>query len=88
MALIIQIVALLATIVVAIGYLPQIVHLWKEHCSAGISISAWVCWVLASILFYSHAISIMDPVFITLLSVQLIAQLAIVALTRKYQGMA
>jgi uncharacterized protein with PQ loop repeat len=87
MAQMIAFMALAATLVVAVGYLPQIIHLWKEHCSAGISLTAWACWVVASLLFYSHAITIRDPVFITLLTVQFLAQVAIVVLTYRYRGM-
>ena len=37
---VIQILGFAATTLVALGYFPQIIHLWKERCSAGISISA------------------------------------------------
>ncbi len=84
----VQYLALGATIIVAVGYVPQITHLWKEHCSAGISITAWSVWVLASLLFYSHAITIRDPVFMTLLTVQFFAQIVIVLLSMRYRGLA
>jgi len=88
MVTVLQILAFAATTIVAVGYLPQIIHLVKEHCSAGISLTAWASWVVASLLFYSHAISIRDPVFITLLTVQLLAQVTILMLARRYRGMA
>jgi hypothetical protein len=33
------------------AYVPQIWHLWSEHCSAGISERAYALWVLSSALF-------------------------------------
>jgi uncharacterized protein with PQ loop repeat len=24
-----------------LAYVPQVVHLWREHCSAGVSARAW-----------------------------------------------
>ena len=77
----------LATVMVAVGYVPQIHHLWKERCAAGISVRAWCCWVVASLLFYAHALSIRDPVFIALLSIQLASQVAIVVFATRYRGM-
>ena len=82
----IQILGFAATTLVALGYVPQIIHLWKERCSAGISIPAWAIWVVASILFYSHAINIRDSVFVSLLTIQLTAQIAILALGARYRG--
>ena len=86
MSQVIQILGFAATTMVALGYVPQIVHLWKERCSAGISIPAWAIWVVASILFYSHAINIRDSVFVSLLTIQLTAQIAILALSTRYRG--
>ena len=87
MSQVIQILAFAATTLVALGYVPQIIHLWKERCSAGISISAWALWVVASILFYSHAIDIRDGVFVALLTIQLTAQITILALGMRYRGL-
>src|SRR6185295_11989487 len=44
------------------GYIPQIVHLVKERCTAGISISAFSLWCAASLLFLIHATIIGDAV--------------------------
>jgi uncharacterized protein with PQ loop repeat len=49
---------------VAVAYIPQIQHLIKEHCSAGISIRAYGLWFLASVLFLVHASMIRDIVFV------------------------
>ena len=45
---------------VIVGYIPQIVHLIKEHCTAGISIPAFSLWCGASFLFMIHAAVIRD----------------------------
>jgi uncharacterized protein with PQ loop repeat len=46
-----QILGFLGTGLVIVGYVPQIVHLVKERCTAGISISAFSLWCAASLLF-------------------------------------
>lgn len=53
----------LATGIVAAAYIPQIRHLLKEHCSAGISMNAYGPWCIASVLFLIHAAMIRDLVF-------------------------
>lgn len=85
---VVELAALTATLAVAVGYVPQVVHTWKARCCVGISIPAWSMWAGASILFYAHAISIGDLVFISLLTVQLTAQLTIVVLATKHRGQA
>ena len=49
-----------------IAYLPQIAHLGKKHCSAGISRRAWTMWLVSSLLVGALAIDRGDPVFILL----------------------
>jgi len=68
------------------GYAPQIVHLVKERCSAGISIPAFVLWCLASVLFLVHAAMIQDAVFAGVQIVNLIAGAASVGFCKKYEG--
>ena len=82
-----QVLGFFGTITVAIGYLPQILHLFRERCSAGISIVAWKIWLLASLLVISHAFEIVDLVFITLQSVHIVAIILIISLARRYRGM-
>ena len=50
------------------GYLPQIIHLIKEHCSAGLSPWAYCMWSIAALLLLIYAIAKRDPVFISLQS--------------------
>ena len=55
-----QILGFSATGLVIVGYIPQIVHLIKERCTAGLSISAFSLWSMASLLFLIHAAMIAD----------------------------
>ena len=43
-----------------IGYLPQIGHLVRGQCSAGISRRAYVLWLTGSLLLLTHALMIPD----------------------------
>lgn len=49
-----------------LAYVPQVVHLSKEHCSAGISRRAWAMWLVASLLVGTLAVHRGDFVFIAL----------------------
>jgi lipid-A-disaccharide synthase-like uncharacterized protein len=82
-----QILGFLGTMTVAIGYLPQIRHLARERCSAGVSIIAWQVWLLSSFLIFSHAFEMLDPVFIALQTVHIVAIILIISLARRYKGM-
>ncbi len=79
-----QILGLVATCIVAAAYGPQIRHLIKEHCSAGISISAYNLWFLAALLFLAYASMIGDIVFIIAQVLNLAAIFAIVIYARRY----
>ena len=61
------------TALVIVAYLPQITHLIREMCSAGISFGAYVIWVLAAVLLLTYAILTGDTVFIALQSYQVVA---------------
>lgn len=82
-----QILGFLGTVTVAIGYLPQVRHLARERCSAGVSIVAWQIWLLSSLLILSHAFERFDLVFITLQIVHLVAIILIISLAKRYRGM-
>ena len=68
------------------AYAPQIVHLVIEHCSAGVSVRAWMLWLLASFLISLHAFSVFDIVFVALQIVNIVAITLIIILSR-YQDM-
>ncbi|HXV48984.1 MAG TPA: PQ-loop domain-containing transporter [Candidatus Binatia bacterium] len=73
------------TLVVIVAYLPQIAHLVKAQCSAGISLKAYALWIISSLLLLLHAFNLNDAVFIALQSYQLGATMTIVAFAWKYK---
>ncbi|MGH9659913.1 MAG: SemiSWEET family sugar transporter [Bryobacteraceae bacterium] len=81
-----QILGFVGTGLVIVGYIPQIVHLVKERCTAGISIPAFSLWCAASILFLIHAAMIGDAVFVGVQIVNLVAGGLIVWFCKKYKG--
>ncbi len=72
--------------VVAIAYVPQIIHLHREHCSAGISLKAYVLWCASSALFLIHAVMIRDTVFTLVQLINLAAIATITVLVKRYGG--
>ena len=68
-----QVLGVVATGLVIGGYLPQIVHLIRERCTAGLSILAFSVWCVAALLFLIHAAMIGDAVFMSLQAVNLVA---------------
>lgn len=68
------------------AYVPQIWHLIKAHCSAGLSRLAFGVWLAASLLVMTHAIAIRDTVFIVLGAVQLGATALILLYATKYEN--
>lgn len=67
------------------AYVPQIWHLIRERCSAGLSRVAFATWLLASALVTTHAVAIGASVFIVLGAIQLAATTVIVVYTSKYE---
>ena len=66
-----QILGAVGTALVIVGYVPQIGHLMRQHCTAGISILAFSLWCLASLLFLVHGAVIGDAVFVVVQAVNL-----------------
>jgi uncharacterized protein with PQ loop repeat len=81
-----QILGFVGTALVIGGYIPQIVHLIKERCTAGISIPAFSLWCAASLLFLIHAAMIRDGVFVGVQTVNLVAGGLIVAFCKRDEG--
>ncbi len=69
------------------AYVPQAVHLWREHCSAGVSTRAWAMWLAGALLIGLLAIQRGDPVFILLQISSITSASLILLLARKYRGM-
>ncbi len=69
-----------------LAYLPQIIHLIKEHCSAGLSAGAYFMWGIAALLLLTYAIAKRDPVFISLQSYHVGASALIFYYCLRYRG--
>lgn len=69
------------------AYLPQIAHLIRERCSAGISRRAFALWFTASILITIHAVLIPAMVFILLGVIQIAATATILIYSARYRGL-
>ena len=67
------------------AYVPQISHLIRARCSAGISRLAFEAWLLASVLTTVRAIAIGAGVFIVLGGIQIVATALIMACAARYQ---
>ena len=74
------------TLIVIVAYLPQIAHLVRAQCSAGISLRAYGLWLISSLLLLAHAFRLNDAVFIALQSYQLGATMTIVVFAWKYKN--
>jgi uncharacterized protein with PQ loop repeat len=68
------------------AYIPQITHLVKEQCSAGISRAAFVLWFLSSVLVTVNAVFIHSMVFTVLGTIQIGATGIICYYSTRYKG--
>lgn len=69
-----------------LAYVPQVIHLGREHCSAGISRRAWAMWIVGSVLVGVLAVHRGDLVFIALQLSTLTSAVVILYLAQKYRG--
>ena len=67
------------------AYVPQISHLVRARCSAGISRLAFEVWLLASLLTTARAIAIHAGVFIALGGIQIAATAVITFCATRYR---
>ena len=67
------------------AYVPQISHLIRARCAAGISRLAFEVWLLASLLTTARAIAIHAGVFIALGGIQIVATALILFYAARYQ---
>src|SRR5687768_2185880 len=86
MSNLLSVIGYLGTVIVVGAYVPQILHLWIEHCSAGISERAYALWILAAALFLAHSIVIGDAVFMLTQLVNLVALAIILVLARRFRN--
>ena len=68
------------------AYVPQISHLIRAHCSAGISRLAFGVWLAASLLVTTHAVAIRAVVFVVLGVIQLGATVLVLIYSTKYEN--
>ena len=69
------------------AYVPQISHLIRARCSAGISRLAFEVWLLASLLTTARAIAIHAGVFIAAGGIQIVATALIMLCAIRYKDM-
>ena len=69
------------------AYVPQISHLIRARCSAGISRLAFAVWLLASLLTTARAVAIHAGVFIVLGGIQIVATALIMICAIRYKDM-
>ena len=67
------------------AYVPQISHLIRARCAAGISRLAFQVWLLASLLTTARAIAIHAAVFIVLGGTQIVATALIMLYATRYK---
>jgi uncharacterized protein with PQ loop repeat len=67
------------------AYVPQLSHLIRTRCSAGISRLAFEVWLLASLLITARAIAIHAGVFIVLGGIQIVATALIMFYAARYR---
>jgi hypothetical protein len=67
------------------AYVPQISHLIRARCSAGISRLAFEVWLLASVLTTARAIAIHAGVFMALGGIQIVATALIMLCATRYK---
>jgi hypothetical protein len=67
------------------AYIPQISHLIRARCSAGISRLAFAVWLLSSLLITARAIAIHAGVFIVLGAIQIGATALIMLYAARYK---
>jgi lipid-A-disaccharide synthase-like uncharacterized protein len=83
-----EILGIIGIAISAAAYVPQVVHLGREHCSAGVSTRAWLMWLAGGVLVGALALHRRDPVFILLQLSGLSSAAVILVLARRYRGMA
>lgn len=81
-----NLIGLTGAVISGCAYIPQIVHLVKERCSAGLSRSAFALWLISSILITINALYIHAIVFIVLGFIQMLSTATIFLYTMRYKG--
>ena len=77
---------LLGALLGGYAYVPQIHHLIKEKCSAGLSSRAYRLWTLSSTLILINALYINSIVFTLLGTIQLSSSIVILVFSTRNKG--
>ncbi|HEX2240749.1 MAG TPA: PQ-loop repeat-containing protein [Actinomycetota bacterium] len=68
------------------AYVPQIVHMWREHCAGGVSTRAWGMWLMSGALLGAVALQRGDAVFLLLQITTLTSSIVTLLLAKKFRG--
>tara|TARA_Y100000310_G_scaffold345863_1_gene471776 strand:- start:40378 stop:40689 length:312 start_codon:yes stop_codon:yes gene_type:complete len=79
-----EFIGLVGTFLMILAYIPQVRHTFKEHCTGGVSVRAWLVWLVATSFIFVHAITTKDIVFITLQAINFLAIVLILILIKIY----
>lgn len=82
-----EVIGVVGIAISVLAYLPQVLHLAKERCSAGVSRRAWAMWLLSSVLVGALAVHRQDLVFVLLQLSSLTSATIILALAHRYRGL-
>ncbi len=84
----VQYLGFVGTALVVLAYIPQVGHLWRSRCVAGVSLWAYFVWAVSAVLLLAYAIMLKDAVFILLQVYQLLATVSVLVLSlRRGVGM-
>ena len=76
--------ALIAGIIGTLAYAPQIHHIIKTKNAKGISVKAWLLWLLTGLIILVYSVHKGDIVFITLTTLNSISIITVLILAFKY----
>lgn len=82
----ISVLGFIGAVISGCAYVPQIWHLIRARCTAGLSKKAFGMWLVASILVLINAIYISSAVFIFLTIIQTLASAVIFGFTAALNG--
>jgi len=82
-----ELLGLIGIAISVLAYLPQVVHLARQHCAAGVSGRAWAMWLASSLLVGALALHRHDAVFVLLQLSTIASATVILFLVHRYRGM-
>jgi uncharacterized protein with PQ loop repeat len=85
MEMIFQQIGLIGAVISGIAYLPQILHMFREKCTNGLSLRAYGLWTVSSLMVFAHAVTVGDLVFIALGTIQITATIIIAVYTATHK---